>query len=140
MLLGGTLHWTQLMCTFAMVSNLLVHINSNESKCNPSETFFQDVTLPARRLNNSQHVKPPPASWRPELVENERKCQWEYAAGLNTDGSEKTSGQHGNVRYNVLRANAIHVISQKDENDITDEDRVFLFKVQDQTDASYSSV
>ena len=41
---------------------------------------------------------PPPATWKPELVGEERVEAWRYTAGLNDDGSAKTVDAHKHAR------------------------------------------
>ena len=91
-----------------------------------SETSFQDVTLPVRRMTK---LKTPPASWRAELDENLRKCQWRYAAGLNNDGSEKTSIQHATARASIFdrtKADKIKAAKENGENERTEEEKCLV--------------
>ena len=46
---------------------------------------------------------PPPASWKPELRGTARSWRWYRAAGVNADGSEKTSSAHSCLRSAILR-------------------------------------
>ena len=78
-------------------------------------------------------ISKPPASYKPELDEEERVKSWKFAAG-----SDKTSAQHRNSRSQfIVMTNArqqkakINAIKAKDESQRTLEDNTELKKEKD---------
>jgi hypothetical protein len=74
---------------------------------------------------------PPPANWRPVLLETARDLAWINAAGLNANGSAKTRKAHGRARANIRTEEALRVIKLKTDCDRTPKERNFLQKCQD---------
>ena len=54
----------------------------------------------------------PPASWKPELVGDDRKKGWAHAAGVG-----KTLKENTDARARVLHAETLRVTGLKDKND-----------------------
>ena len=82
-------------------------------------------------------INPPPTNWKPtnwnpELDGGSRDMAWRYAAGLNTDGSNKTSIQHKMVRYNVTKQETLGLIRQKKHSCRTEEENIILKKYSEQ--------
>jgi hypothetical protein len=48
-------------------------------------------------------IKQPPVTWRPDLTGHDRACSWQYAAGVNVDGSAKNNAQHKCARRVINR-------------------------------------
>jgi len=69
---------------------------------------------------------PPPAKWKPELKGCNRAWHWQRAAGVNKDGSCKTSGEHGKKRGKIIKNERLRVIHSKRKSEWTQEDRKFL--------------
>ena len=45
---------------------------------------------------------PPPITWRPGLTDIARNLEWQYAAGLNKDGSSKAKSAHSAARIKII--------------------------------------
>jgi hypothetical protein len=64
----------------------------------------------------------PPASWEENLSVDDRAHKWKYAAGENTDGTNKTAKTH-------LEDENVRLIRLKDLNDRTEDEKAVLFKI-----------
>jgi hypothetical protein len=64
-------------------------------------------------------MEPPPANWKPHLKGALRAWTWWRAAGVNKDGSAKSSNAHEKARHSVLHKERIRVITEIDPEDRT---------------------
>jgi hypothetical protein len=73
-------------------------------------------------------LSPIPDNWNVEMNEEARNDAWRYCAGLNDNGTEKTTVQHEEARAAVITTETIRLVKlilQKEEIDRTDEEKTF---------------
>jgi hypothetical protein len=64
--------------------------------------------------DESDMIKPPPASWKPWLKGDMRNHTWKYIAGNTPDGREKPSESHAEARMKIRKREETKLMSKVD--------------------------
>ncbi|KAJ1464443.1 hypothetical protein T484DRAFT_1758088 [Baffinella frigidus] len=73
-------------------------------------------------------MKPPPVTWNTHLDTEARAHAWRYAAGKNTDGSDKLRNAHDQARNRITHMENVRLALLKTEDVLTTEDTKTLEK------------